>query len=424
MSRKAHARIRPSLPLLREALNSAESALLDAILNEARATSVELWLVGGAVRDLAIDRPINDLDLAIDGDPAHLARSVAARMPGDVTVEDEPRFGTASLRVEGARVDLARLRSERYVAPGTLPEVTFGADIEADLARRDFTVNAMALGLTGDRTGELVDPFGALDDLTAGRLQVLHDRSFEDDATRLWRGARTAALFDLAPDEATARLIVDGTHWLATISGDRVVAELRATARRGRTSRTLGLADDWGVLRGTHPVLRLDASTARALRRRPGPVPFEVVLGILLAPLPERAAILDRLAAPRAIATVVEQTAQIVGAGVVDDHSPEHLGRLAGATEAARLAARWLDPERQPALQRDLARWERTRAPIDASELMRLGMPRGPELGAALHGLRRARYLGTLRTPAEARREIQRLLDAREPGNDPQQRSG
>ncbi len=397
-------------------MTTAQRRLLDAARAEARATGIPLWLVGGAVRDLALGRPPSDLDVAIDGDPRPFVAGLLARLPARVRsgaqFEAEPRFGTASVRVEDARLDLARLRTERYVAPGALPTVRFTHDVEADLARRDFTVNAMALRLTDGPGERFVAPWGGLDDLAARRLRVLHDRSFVDDATRLWRGARTAALSDLVPDEAAARLIAEGTRHLDTVSGERIAAELRLTAARGRAGRTLALAEAWGVLRGTHPALRLDAATARALARRPQPLPFEVLLALLLAPLDGRGGILARLAVPRALATTVEQAAGLLDA---PDASPETLTRLAGTSEAALLAARWLDaarPEgRQPALQRALARWERTRAPIDAAALMRLGIARGPRLGATLDGLRRARYLGTLKTAADARRMALRMIE-------------
>ena len=401
--------MRPSLPQFRELLKPAERALLDPAIAEATTSAIPLWLVGGAVRDLALGRPVHDLDLALPVEAAPFAAAVVARLGIGATVEDESRFGTASVRFEDARLDLARLRAERYVSPGALPEVTFVDRVEDDLARRDFSVNAMALGLAGAQADVLVDPFGGLEDLAARRLRVLHARRLAGEATRLWRGARTAAVFDLAPDESTARLIAEGTRYLDTISGDRITAELRFTARRGRSGRTLALAEAWGILRGTHPALRLDASTARALQRRTGPVPFEVFMALLLAPLPERAAILERLSASRAVATTVEQAARLIEAGV-GEATPEALERLAGATEDARTAARWLDPARQPVLQRYLGRWERTRPALDAEALMRLGVPRGPELGVTLDRLRRARYLGTLGTRAEARSAVQQWM--------------
>src|SRR5690606_13990674 len=141
--------------------------------------------VGGGVRDLAGGRALNDIDLAFAGDPGAFVDAVVARCP-DVIVERTDRFGTASVHLGDARLDLARLRTERYVAPGALPEVRATRSIESDLARRDFSVNAIALELVPN-VDAVVDPFDGLADLEARRLRVLHERSFADDATRLWR---------------------------------------------------------------------------------------------------------------------------------------------------------------------------------------------------------------------------------------------
>ena len=402
----------------------ADRTLLEATRAQAEVHGLDLWLVGGAVRDLALARPVHDLDLATRGDAGALATAVATRLnasvPGAATVEHETRFGTTMLRFGAARLDLARLRCERYARPGALPEVTFVDAIEEDLGRRDFTVNAMALGVAGAQANVLVDPLGGLRDLDARRLRVLHPRSFIDDATRLWRGARTAAVFDLRPDAETARLIAGGTRWLDTISGERIMAEIAFTAQRGRSGRTLALAEEWGVLHGTHPALRLDASTGRALRHRPGAIPVEIFVALLLAPIAHREAILRRLAASRALGTAARDAARLLaagrhvaGAGTPRRATPDEVAPLESTGTAARTAARWLDPAAQGALQRDLVRWGRTRPLLTPEALVRLGVPRGPALGRTLDMLRRARYLGTLETAAEARREVRRTIAAR-----------
>ncbi len=413
MSISDHPLTRPTLKALRAALDPAARRLLRAVEVASTSLGTEAYAVGGVVRDIALGRPIHDLDVAIAGEPARFVAAVVDAL-GDpaATTEVTDRFGTASVLSGGWRLDLARLRTEHYVSPGALPVVRATARVEADLERRDFTVNAIALGLGGAHRGEVVDPHGGLEDLATRTLRVLHDRSFEDDATRLYRGARTAALFDLTPDAETAALIAEGGRWLAPVSGERLRAEWAATARRGRSGRTLALLDAWGVLRATHPALHLHPGARRALARRPGPVAPEVLAGTVLAPLPDRAAVLDRLAAPREWRAAADGAAALLDA---TDAAPEALDRLAGTTAAARTAAVWLEPERQRPLQRDLRRWERTRSHLTAEALVRLGVARGPALGAALAELRRARFLGTLGSAAEARAAIRRRI-AREGG--------
>ena len=156
-----------------------------------------LYLVGGAVRDLLRGEP-PDLDFVVDGelDPVVMA------IGGSLMAYD--RFGTATIAVDGFRYDLARARRERYPHPGALPEVE-PAPIGEDLERRDFTVNAMALGLGGDDAGTLLSVDRAREDLDARRLRVLHDASFTDDPTRLLRLARYAARLGFAVEPHTRR---------------------------------------------------------------------------------------------------------------------------------------------------------------------------------------------------------------------------
>jgi tRNA nucleotidyltransferase (CCA-adding enzyme) len=187
-----------------------------------------VWVVGGAVRDLLLEREPRELDLVVEGDAVPVARRAAARLGGDVLVHD--RFGTATVRGAGVAFDLAGARRETYARPGALPDVELGARLEEDLARRDFTVNTLALRLVdGARTGWP----GAEDDLAARVLRVLHDDSFRDDPTRLLRMARYAARLGFAPEPRTAELaaaaVAEGTP--ATVTGERLGAELRLLAR-------------------------------------------------------------------------------------------------------------------------------------------------------------------------------------------------
>ena len=195
-------------------------------------------VVGGAVRDALLGRVPRELDLVVEGDALAVARRAAARVGGTLTVHE--RFGTATVRAEGYDFDLAAARRETYPRPGALPEVELGAGIADDLARRDFSVNAMAVGLAD---GAFTKWPGARADLDARLLRVLHERSFIDDPTRMLRLLRYAARlgFDAAPD--TAALIDPGL--LGTVSGDRLGAELRLLLRE--PSRALRMLGDSGL---------------------------------------------------------------------------------------------------------------------------------------------------------------------------------
>jgi tRNA nucleotidyltransferase (CCA-adding enzyme) len=175
-------------------------------------------LVGGAVRDLLLERAPRELDLVVEGD----VDAAAARLGGEVKAHD--RFGTALVRADGCRFDLVRARAERYAHPGALPDVRPGT-LDEDLRRRDVTINAIALSLGG----ELRAVTGALDDLREGVVRVLHDASFVDDPTRVWRVARYAARLGFAVEPHTRALAADADP--STVSGDRLGAELRLALR-------------------------------------------------------------------------------------------------------------------------------------------------------------------------------------------------
>src|SRR5689334_16492099 len=197
-----------------------------------------VYVVGGAVRDVLLGRRPHELDFVVEGDAVAVARRAAERLGGEVTVHD--RFGTATVTAPGAVFDLAGARRERYERPGALPEVELGAPLSEDLARRDFTVNAIALHLAD---GELTFHPGAREDLDARRLRVLHDGSFRDDPTRLLRLARDAARLGFAvearTDELAAEAVAGGA--VDTVTGSRLGAELRLLLREPQPDALLAL---------------------------------------------------------------------------------------------------------------------------------------------------------------------------------------
>lgn len=227
--------------------------LLDA------AQGSDLYVVGGTVRDLLVGRGRTDLDIAVVGDAAE----VAARLGGEVTSHE--RFGAATVALGAARIDLTSTRSEAYPEPGALPVVS-PAGIAEDLARRDFSVNAMALPL-GAAEPEMLDPHGGRDDLAGGTLRVLHDRSFTDDPTRAVRGARYGARFDLVPDEATAALLREAD--LGTVSEDRRRAELLRLTAEPMASEAIALLGEWGVVDLPEGAQRLAEKVAELMAGHP-----------------------------------------------------------------------------------------------------------------------------------------------------------
>lgn len=231
------------------------------VLDELRATLEALdphsrprsaFVVGGPVRDSLLGGDLDaahDLDVVFEGPALPVGRALVVRCGG--TLVEHERFGTAtwSTGSGGPSLDLVTARREEYPSSGALPVVTF-ADLDADLRRRDFTVNAMAIRLWPDPDGALWDPLGGAADLHARVLRIHHARSFEDDPTRLLRAARYAARLGLEPDAPTADAIQAarrGRLW-KRVSGDRRAHEWVRLCAELRPLPVLDRLDRWGLL--------------------------------------------------------------------------------------------------------------------------------------------------------------------------------
>lgn len=190
-----------------------------------------LYLVGGVVRDLFVPGPEGgpgheDLDLTTDADP-ETTKSLVADLADAVWTQGQ-RFGTIGASVGGERVEITTHRAEVYTSASRKPEVAFqGTDLRTDLERRDFTINAMALEVTGDAPS-LIDPFDGLGDLTTRRLRTPMDPrvSFSDDPLRMMRAARFIARFDLRSDPGLVAALEAGVDRLGIVSAERVRDEL------------------------------------------------------------------------------------------------------------------------------------------------------------------------------------------------------
>lgn len=248
------------------------------------------WLVGGAVRDLMLGAATVDLDVAVEGDGREVARVIAERLGGEA-VEHE-RFGTATVRAADLVVDLATTRRETYARPGALPDVE-PAPLDEDLARRDFTINAMAASLERERLGELRDPHDGRGDLAASVIRILHPDSFLDDPTRLLRAVRYEARYGFAMDEVTesrARQAID-VGAPSTVSGARIRDELLDLLAEPAVARSVARMKDLGLDRALSPVLGdappQDVAAAADAAQRTGAQPRFAALAALIAPDPD-----------------------------------------------------------------------------------------------------------------------------------------
>jgi tRNA nucleotidyltransferase (CCA-adding enzyme) len=341
----------PAAPIdnLGEALHAAYPEL--AAVREV-AGGKPVYLVGGAVRDLLLGQGRTDIDLVVEGDAAALADRLGAE-----TVEHE-RFATAKAHLDGHEVDIAAARTEAYPHPGALPEVEPTAGIAADLARRDFTINAMAIPLRRDP--ELIDPHRGHEDLDAGLLRVLHPGSFDDDPTRALRAARYAARFGFEIEPETATLLRQAD--LSTVSVDRQDAELLRLAGELEAVRGFALLAEWGLVEPHENGVELAGRVAGLLSEPPW------------------SEIADRDRAVRAAALGPWGEAEQVAATRPERPSEAvELARRLDPVElvlARALGADWLD--------RYLTEWRSVRLEIDGEDLIAAGVSQGPALGRGL----------------------------------------
>lgn len=218
-------------------------------LNEIRLAANKLglnsYLVGGAVRDLMLRKKTLDLDIVVEGKTSILVSELAKKW--NATVRHYPDFGTFILTLpEGIHIDFATARTEIYQLPGALPKVKF-SNIKSDLFRRDFTINAMAIVLSGNDNGKIIDFFGGKKDLRKRVLKVLHNRSFKDDSTRILRLARFAGR-GFKIHKNTLNLVKKDGKFISKIAKARIREEILAILSEKQPVKSLKLLENWGIL--------------------------------------------------------------------------------------------------------------------------------------------------------------------------------
>lgn len=420
--------VRPDTPdpsTLWEALNAVQRDLLARVASSARDEGGMAFLVGGSVRDLLHgDAHLHDIDLVTTVD----ARRIARRLAGAANIEavKATDFGTATVRItagdDGTSVDLATARTEAYPRPGALPVVTFPASIDDDLHRRDVTINAMALPITPRGFGNLLDPTGGLTDLRAGVIRVLHDATFDDDPTRLYRAARYAARFGFAVAPHTAMLmcaaVADGA--LTTISPERKRNELDLAIREPDAVACFTAFDAFGLLRATSPALVWDDWVARRMRIV---LPTEWPIWSFFVCRQDDAAI-ERLLTDLPLGAMRKPMSMLIRVWRERDHiahAPrlstlrpllerlsEHivLALLDNDPAASRAAAFYA---RRHYLSRQDKQWGRS----FGNYLKELGVASGPAYREILDALQSARLDGAVETREDAEAFVRRLLAER-----------
>ena len=400
---------------------------LDSLLRHIQAVAAGVrgvYLVGGAVRDLLLGEPGFDVDIAVEGDGIALAGDLAERLKGHVRPHE--KFGTAVVVAHDAaggsrqRVDVASTRSESYAYPAALPKVEH-AGIRSDLARRDFTINAMAVSLKPETYGDLLDYYGGMTDLAARRIVVLHNLSFIEDPTRVLRAIRYENRYGLRMDEHTLNLAraCCAMDLVGDLSSARLRDELIALLEEESVDFSLRRMEELGLTPSIHGRLRAGAATrdlvrrgdaARAAHHLEGEIPrWRLRLVWMLRDLePEEIAIwAERMRIRRHDAEVLER-ALVVGRRLVDRvargpseadlYEFAHDEPLEAVLVAMELDETGIAAER---LGRFLDVTRHVKLAIGGGDLLELGFAASPEMGDVLRSVLHLKLNGVVRSRDE-----------------------
>lgn len=435
---------------LETALPPARLALLKAVAAEARRMHQAIYIVGGFVRDLLLERPGVDFDLVVEGDAIALANALTRRFGGRVLAH--VRFGTAKWKIEDQREHLAELLSEKtpfnpldlpesldlisartefYDYPTALPTVE-RSSIKLDLHRRDFTINTMAIRLDGPHYGNLYDYWGGLRDLQAGLVRVLHSLSFVDDPTRQLRAVRFEQRFNFKIEARTLQLMQEGHPLIRNLSGDRLRHELNLILQEEKAIAMLSRLNELGLLRAIHPDIPWSEEVAESIQNtltqpvpqawklpeEAGNLPIRIALAYLVwfgrLPIEKAFSIADRLRLPGVLQTQIVLTCQLQRdlPSLVGLRPSQVASRLDSIPSMALYTTYTLcKDEPQRAILRSYATQWHFIQPVTTGETLReMGLPPGPLYKEILGTLRTAWLDGLVHSKEEELALLDQLL--------------
>ena len=440
--------------MLEQAVPPARLALLRALAEEADQVNLAIFVVGGFVRDLLLDRPSLDFDVVVEGDAIFFANRLAARWGGRVVAHR--RFGTAKWEINGVRegllaqldpesrsapgdlpesLDLITARTEFYEQPAALPTVE-SSSIKMDLHRRDFTINTLALRLDGDHFGQIDDYWGGLSDLQKGQIRVLHALSFVDDATRLLRAVRFEQRFGFEIEPRTLALMEESLPLLDKLSGARIRHEINLILAEPHATLMLDRLARLGILRAIHPELpwdeaikanlnRLDTMDINPIWGLPGGqdhLSLEQTLRILiwLGTLPQSAiqSVASRLRFKTSLKKLLLATSRLIHAlPELGQAAPSQVVHVCGdAPRLAIFAAHLVEPEEaiKAQLWNYVSQWAAVEPLTTGDDLKAMGLRPSPAFSQILSKLRDAWLDGEIHSPEQERALVEKLVAAAE----------
>ena len=379
-------------------------------LSETIAQVESVYVVGGVVRDLILGREPGDADISVVGDAGAFSGALAGRL--GLARPTESEFLTFKIILgntsEGATsIDVVTARAETYAEPAALPDVV-PSSIEDDLERRDFTVNSMGISLSDSDWGNLVDPVNGLGDIMRKRIRVLHDASFTDDPTRLFRAVRYAVRLDFSIDSTTKSLIDDSLGKVDRLGGARLRNEFELMLGEPKRVEILREAEDLGLLAAISPGLRFGSRSLEVMESGAS-TRFEDLLALSTFGLTQDEAeqVAKRFDGPETWTKTIRGNPELADLVAVLDRSDirrsevaEILVSVSLQSIRAYIAAGPLLPRRDRMIEYiDKIRFERPE--ITGDDLIAAGIGEGPVVGQLIDIVRRARLDGQVKTKQE-----------------------
>ncbi|MCY4073252.1 MAG: hypothetical protein OXG60_18320 [Chloroflexi bacterium] len=416
-----------------EALGESAVRIIATIAKHAHAENIVIYLAGGVVRDLVLERENTDLDFVLEGDAIAFAYNLA-RIYGGETERHIP-FGTAKWKLDSvainnlsvgsgvvpAEIDFATARTEEYLASAALPVVAPGL-IAQDLRRRDFTVNALALRIeAGAHPWQMLDPTDGYSDILGKKIRVLHDRSFIDDPTRIFRAFRFASRYRFTIESGTADFLREAIPVIQRLSGVRIRHELDLILREEYPERIIADLSALDIFAQIHDSFRISLRSAEQFKRLREHMPK----------LPANSDDMARLGWHLLFSGIAEDDALLICARL--DLTSELSSSIAGfarllakvdwlgaSTNKASAITRFLDGISATALRAGLicniddhsvkermeqymVDWRHRRTIIDGNDLIRAGLTPGPIYREILDKLRGAWIDGEIESEDQER---------------------
>lgn len=435
---------------LEASLPPARLHLLRLIASAAEEQHLAVYVVGGFVRDLILSQPGLDFDIVVEGDAIALARKLSERYGGRLVIHS--RFGTAKWNIADIRevlvrefnlpanvdqadlpdtLDLISARTEFYEHPTALPTVEHSS-IKLDLHRRDFSINTLALRLDGRHYGELLDFWGGYNDLQKGVVRVLHSLSFIDDPTRILRAVRFEKRFGFEIEQRTLDLMTEAYGQLRQVTGERLRHEIDLVFAEARPGPVLERAGELGLLAQIHLDLTWLPGWTAGLDRLLGDheipgwqmpaaiggYPTRRVLGYTywwMHFAPDVASqFVDKLRIPAPMSKSVNQAVglEAVLPELVNQPASVIVDALDGFSITAQAAVRadLTDSDQIELLDRYQREWRLVQPGFDGNDLLRMGLPAGPDYARILQSLKHAWLDGLIRDRDDEKLLLEKLM--------------